>query len=90
MLLPNCFADHLVLVTRDIGDRPFIDKIEHDRNVDLAFWLAQIMRDQPAYVLREGNTELSRSRVRSLLQFGINRDLCSRVHEQAIMPSISP
>jgi hypothetical protein len=85
--MPHRFANHLVLVSSNVGGRPLIDEIEHQRNIELASRLGLILRDQAADVLCKGDTKLGGFGMSPPLRIRIQGDLSSRIHDGTIMPS---
>src|SRR5215467_6372003 len=89
MLFPNGFAHHFVLVPGDIGSWPLVDQIEHEGDIDFALCLTQVLSEKPAHVFGKGDAQRGRLGMGPPLHFRIDRDLGSRIHDGAIMPSLS-
>ncbi len=78
--MQNGLTHHFILITRNIRDRPFVDQIEHKRNIEFTLRLGLIPGNQTANVLRKRNAEFCCLGLRTPLGIGIEGDLRSNIH----------
>src|ERR1700693_2619374 len=87
VLFPCCLVEHLVLVARDVGRLARRSQIEYRGDVRSWSRLAEVARQQPAYIFGERYAELGSPGMRAPLQLRVDRDLRSCIHDGDIMPS---